>query len=488
MIYVNPDYTIPKELINLSPEKWQHILSLVSHIIAKSNPKECVENKSLISTLCEKDNTISRLNKELETQREQMCSITQLFNDEIKKITGSYEKSIDSLKNKFIESNNLELFNKFHEISTDNLKTISDKIDPVYKFFNGSGPTRGSLGEKAVRSMLDSCPEYKNAIITDQSSIKASGDILFEWCDVKCLIEVKNKSVISQGDVDKFIRDIENSKEQYGINSGLFVTTETSTIPKKSKEHIKIEMFEDIPIIYVYLSYGVDSLKLAINCIKQLLPRIKNINNDNYLKFINDQCNYFSKEISLKTTELKKIKEKYKEIIIVRNSLLSNNLNNNLQSSLQSSLNNDLQSSLQSSLNKSTDQVFKFPNKVIKIEDSIEYDSDDSSVLDSSFCVTLEDTESYKHTNSIKTDTDSQISDNKFLKEVYDLTGITKKYKYIRVNKESITFHIKKGNMNYSANYPFKNYGTPEETLNAIIKHRNEKLKEFGFKANDILE
>lgn len=119
-----------------------------------------------------------------------------------------------------------------------------EKIVKYYEITDNS--TKGNLGENKVQEIIKSY--YSAADITDMSGIPHSGDLHLNLCNIKCLIEIKNKKNIIDDDVNKFLSDIESRGEL--INCGIFISLLSSNIPKKGSFYI--EMKNSIPLIYVY--------------------------------------------------------------------------------------------------------------------------------------------------------------------------------------------------------------------------------------------
>lgn len=84
---------------------------------------------------------------------------------------------------------------------------------------------------------------------------------------MRCLIEVKNKKLITIDDVNKFIRDIELSDN---INCGIFVTLQTAIIPGKSRDVIQFDIIKNIPVIYTFVSSPKD-INYAISCLEKIM-------------------------------------------------------------------------------------------------------------------------------------------------------------------------------------------------------------------------
>jgi chromosome segregation ATPase len=100
--------------------------------------------------------------------------------------------------------------------------TLLEKLDPITKFYGGTNTEKGEGGEGAIRDVLTTCGTYDASTVTDVSGQTATGDIIFNWGKMKCLIEVKNKKKLTKEDIDKFIRDVNQSADK--INCAIFIS------------------------------------------------------------------------------------------------------------------------------------------------------------------------------------------------------------------------------------------------------------------------
>ena len=168
----------------------------------------------------------------------------------------SYQVSINQQTNQI---NQLQEEMKQKEEGLHNLNSIMSyyqKMDNVAK---------GSAGEHRVQEIIKKY--YKNCSIQDTSGIPHSGDLLLtlQNINLKCLIEVKNKKVITTLDVNKFIHDISECKS--GINCALFVSLLTENIPNKGNFYVEIR--NNMPAIYIHL-FDPSSIKFAIETLSFL--------------------------------------------------------------------------------------------------------------------------------------------------------------------------------------------------------------------------
>ena len=187
------------------------------------------------------------------------------------------------------------------------IKQLDQKLKPLYSAYNCPVEEKGSLGEAKIINLLQN---YTDAIIKDTSDQTAAGDFHFLWKNLKCLIEVKNKKVITSDDISKFIRDVKQNKK---INCGLMISLQTSNFPNKTRENIQVEIVSGKPIVYFYLR--CDSLiDYPITLLSKLLEQTaENANIESYTESLtealNGQISYLKKLIASKERDLKAAKK-----------------------------------------------------------------------------------------------------------------------------------------------------------------------------------
>lgn len=130
---------------------------------------------------------------------------------------------------------------------------------------------KGKNGEQKV---LDTLQElYSTSRISKTGKYK-TGDIIFIQNELKCMIEVKNKSVINHIDVAKFIRDVIEHCRYKTINCALFVSMNQSYLydkTTKKSNQFYAELLCNIPIIYISAeNANSKALKIAIDYLLSL--------------------------------------------------------------------------------------------------------------------------------------------------------------------------------------------------------------------------
>jgi hypothetical protein len=138
------------------------------------------------------------------------------------------------------------------------------KIVKYYDFQDNA--TKGANGENKTQEIIKSY--YNDAIIVDTSGTPHSGDMLVSVSNLKCLIEVKNKKYTTEGDIAKFLNDI-NGKE---INCALFISLISST----PKGNFHIEIKNSMPVVYIY-AYDKSAIYFAIETLIFLTNKFINL-------------------------------------------------------------------------------------------------------------------------------------------------------------------------------------------------------------------
>ena len=178
-----------------------------------------------------------------------------------------------------------------------------------------SNNEKGTTGEQSIISILKT-DMFIDAVIEDVSGIAAMGDILFKWRNIKCLIEVKNKQSLTKNDMDKFIRDIQQSTV---INCAIFISLKTNEFPNRSRIPIQVDMHGNIPIVYCHLLHD-SNLLYAVYYLSHLL----NNQLDQNTTLLADYFNKYYADLQLmQQNTLSSIKQKEREILSLKRSLSS---------------------------------------------------------------------------------------------------------------------------------------------------------------------
>ncbi len=131
------------------------------------------------------------------------------------------------------------------------ITAISEKIDKLYAIFpHASGKSlspaeKGKEGEVLVEDIITTL--YPKAVIKRTAHEAAAGDLLVLFNILKCLVEIKNKLIVTRDDLAKFSRDLKMSS----VNCALFISLRANRIPDHGV--FDISMDNDIPVVFLCL-------------------------------------------------------------------------------------------------------------------------------------------------------------------------------------------------------------------------------------------
>ena len=198
---------------------------------------------------------------------------------------------------------------------------------------------KGTLSENRLYNIIND--EYLSSEIINTSNNTGQGDLILKRLNrVPILFETKNyANNVKKEEVDKFIRDIENT--QY---NGIMISQTSGII---GKENFQIDIHNNNILIYIHKGdYDIAKIKLAVNTIDFLSDKILTMKNN---------------KINIDTDLLKNINAEYQQLIIVKE-----NLNNNLKDYYKKTL--DIYSNIElPCLNKFLSNYYANNNKNIKI-------------------------------------------------------------------------------------------------------------------------
>ena len=223
---------------------------------------ECSSWSDEIITIFKK--RISSLEKEKEKQEVSKKKEIFEFKEE-------YKKDYISQNNKIIPF----LKERISSLEREKEKQKVDENNELIKKLNiltenvtyTSNTDKGVKGETIVQNILKK--KYEGSEIIDTSNISSSGDIKFNYKDLRCLIEIKNVKIIqTERDINKFNRDIREQKKD--INCALFISLESVCIPNKDSFHY--ERYQGLPVYYI----AQNPIDLSIeHAITDLMRRVK---------------------------------------------------------------------------------------------------------------------------------------------------------------------------------------------------------------------
>jgi hypothetical protein len=299
------------------------------------------------------DNINKELTKQIETNSTETASLEKQITTTI---TNQYEEKLQGQKELVIQlqsditeqrATTTNFINTYKTLlkdkqikNTDEKETIDKKltelikqIQPVIKYHTGTNEEKGSAGERTVMNLLRTDAKYESAKIYDTSGETASGDINICWKNLRCLIEVKNKKNITKEDLEKFTRDVNCcSMSEKDINCAIFISLQTNIFPGRNRETIQVDIVNNIPVIYTYLS-DPNQLHYAMICLDNI---VKNTVNDTdkvhklleyyqgYYNTVKRLYNYFNKLIKIKQTEIRSIQKELSNLSIIDDDLSQN--------------------------------------------------------------------------------------------------------------------------------------------------------------------
>ncbi len=257
-----------------------------------------------------------KLNNARQQSITEMRDLISKYNSEIKLMHAEHNKQINELRNQADQrtAEQLSSLTAQHNIQFDLQDTILKTLDPVLKFYGGSNNEKGVGGEIAIRDILMSSNTYDEAIVEDVSGLAASGDIIFTWKKMRCLIEVKNKSKLTKDDFDKFKRDVVQSSDK--INCAIFISLQTNHFPGRSRELMQLDYVNGIPVIYTYMPPPSKEIHFAIACLERIIQTSDVVNSDqeelqqHFIKYYDNILIYqkfFDQELKKHQREIKAI-------------------------------------------------------------------------------------------------------------------------------------------------------------------------------------
>ena len=187
-------------------------------------------------------------------------------------LESQYTQLIESQKLELSTAKNqvLELHNQICVIKDQErdyyqkqINDLREKLDEKTSIYSNSSK-RGAEGENNIESVLNDL--FTKATITNVHTQMRSGDMRIELDGIQILFENKNfTSNVPKRDIDKFIRDVQESDVHCGI-----MCSENTGIA--NREDLQIEIVEGKPLIYLHQTKtNVDKIKIAILILVNIL-------------------------------------------------------------------------------------------------------------------------------------------------------------------------------------------------------------------------
>jgi hypothetical protein len=220
--------------------------------------------------------------------------------------------------------------------------SVQDKItDELSSYLNKykTSILKGNLGENRLHNIIND--EYLSSEIINTSNSTGQGDLILKRPNkVPILFETKNYNTnVKKDEVDKFIRDIDNTKY-----NGIMLSQTSGII---GKDNFQIDIHNNNILVYIHKAdYDISKIKLAVNTIDFLSDKILTMKDN---------------KINIDAELLKEINSEYQQLIVIKE-----NLNNNLKEYYKKTL--DLYSNIDlPCLNKFLSNFYANNNKNIKI-------------------------------------------------------------------------------------------------------------------------
>lgn len=143
------------------------------------------------------------------------------------------------------------------------IQELQMRLDERTSIYSNSSK-RGAEGENDIQTILNSL--FPNAIVQDTHSQSRSGDMRIELNGIQILYENKNfTSNVPKRDIDKFIRDVQESDVHCGI-----MCSENTGIANRND--LDIEILERKPMIYLHNTKdNVDKIRVAVLILVNIL-------------------------------------------------------------------------------------------------------------------------------------------------------------------------------------------------------------------------
>jgi hypothetical protein len=413
VLAVSDDYNIPEVINGLSSDIIESLLDAISSITLENNTKNIKLNTTSLNKELEQSYKLQKLKKNYEDKINNSNELSKQLKEQLDQQSQSYKDQLESFKKERTESMNMlhtsiqqqlkdkiesktdmithlkeQIATQKNEISnTTNLyKTLIDNsscmyeldnklqllntsLEPVVKYHSGTSEEKRVCGEQTVFNLLRDDPRYETAELID-----ASGDILFKWKNLKCLIEVKNKKILTKEDIHKFIKDVKEScQSDKAINCAVFVSLQTSVFPERSRELIQFDLINNIPVIYTYLS-EVDRLHYSMICLDNIVKTTRNDTDkmkqllsfyQGYYHTVQHMYDYFNKLIKSRQLEIRSMQKEMNTLAMIEESLSQNvnnfsdisndSVNDNVNDSINDNVNDNVNDSINDNVNNFSD-------------------------------------------------------------------------------------------------------------------------------------
>ena len=199
----------------------------------------------------------------------------KLTND---KLTNTDDLTNDGVVNDLINVNNNEVITKFIEDEHTNLKDIIIESKNTI-----SSKEKGVLGEEAVCSLIRKINPKLDVILVSSTGHLADIHVIDYKNNIKYIVEVKYKQIITRDDVVKFEKDVESMKKLDNNKIvGLFLSINSDNIISIGNYYIDFDM---IYLTSKFINERTLSMIFDIIALENKLSNAKQNNNENNIKY-----------------------------------------------------------------------------------------------------------------------------------------------------------------------------------------------------------
>lgn len=184
----------------------------------------------------------------------------------------------DRVVNDLINVNNNEVITKFIEDEHTNLKDIIIESKNTI-----SSKEKGVLGEEAVCSLIRKINPKLDVILVSSTGHLADIHVIDYKNNIKYIVEVKYKQIITRDDVVKFEKDVESMKKLDNNKIvGLFLSINSDNIISIGNYYIDFDM---IYLTSKFINEQTLSMIFDIIALENKLSNTKQNNNENNIKY-----------------------------------------------------------------------------------------------------------------------------------------------------------------------------------------------------------
>jgi hypothetical protein len=231
------------------------------------------------------NNILHRRLKQVEEEvtcrvEQQVAAETRVLNEYKRQLEDLQQKCIryENAYEKALQQNTQDVVNCFMENKVQDLQNTIGNLQSEISVLKSSNMYKGLVGEAKVRDILSN--NFTNCSIIDTSKTGGLSDIHIITKEGHLYaIESKNKTSISQQDIEKSYQDIEGLKAEHGegFKGYMFISHRTRNIPRKG--HLCVEEVHGVHVIWFGAMDGDEHFESNLVLLMQLL--MQSVANDN---------------------------------------------------------------------------------------------------------------------------------------------------------------------------------------------------------------